>query len=186
MSSLDTMLRALSPVKEYSPEVGGEVYSELCAYAKELDEIDRIADELIRECFIATATDYGLAVYEKLNGPEKTDVTTATRREQLITSININRNDNTVQSVYKYLGALGLDCEITENTIAGDIYILAKGEYTREQRDYIIAMAEKFLPCHHTFTIDFRTDDWAALDAKNLTFKQLDEKELTWQQIEGN
>lgn len=182
---MDNMLKAMAPFSMYVLRIYTSVYKELESYCVGLDVLKETADELITECFIATACDYGLSLYEKLNGPERTDFTTEQRRNMLIQAVTVDCNDNTLNGIYQYLSSLGLECVITENPHICDLYILATGgEYTPIQKKYIREKAEDFLPCHLTFTIDFRSLDWEYLDSLGLVFHQIDLKDMTWSDFE--
>lgn len=186
MSAIDNMTKAMQPLSIYSLGNYTAVYKELESYAVGLDILTEIADELVKECFIATASGYGLSIYEKLNGPERTDLTTEQRRKMLIQSVTLNCNDNTLEGVYKFFSSLGLECEITENPTVCDLYILVKGgTYSETEKKYIRDRAAEFLPCHLTFTVDFRTVNWGYLENLNLTFSEIEEKSLTWAEFEN-
>lgn len=186
MSTLDTMIDALKPTGLYSLKNYTGVYKELQSYAAELDVLYEIYEELIREAFITTAEDYGITLYERLDGPERTSYTLDERREMLIAQYNITCNDNTLAGVLKYFNSIGLECEITEYPLLCDIYIKATGDYTDAQKAYFLAKAEAFLPCHFTFSIDFRSGaTWNDYDARELTFNELDVRGYTWQYIES-
>ena len=186
MSSLNNMIRAMSPIPMYSlKKIAATVYKELQSYAAELDALSEIVDELITECFLSTACDYGLSLYEKLSGKERTDLPLELRREMLIKSQMLGINDNTLDGIYRFFESLGLQCDINESPEICSIYVLAKGRvYSKTEQDYIIEMAEKFLPCHLDFTIDFRTVDWAYFDNLSLTFDEIDSKNYTWDNFE--
>lgn len=181
MASFDNMLKAIKPIKLYSLLWYTVVYKELDIYGRTLDSLSDLVDEIIKEAFIQTAEDVGLSIHEKLSGAERFDLTTEERRNLLLASRQISCNDNTLDGVYKYLNSLGLQCEIKEFPNIFYLYILSQGrEYSRAEQDYIKGMAARFLPCHMTFTIDFRKETWQDFNNLNLSFSQLDALELMW------
>ncbi len=186
MSTLSTMADALAATGLYTLKNYTGVYKELQSYAAELDELYDIYEELIRECFISTAEDYGITLYETLDGPARTSYTLDERRKMLTAQYNITCNDNTLAGVLKYLNSLGLECEITEYPLIYDVYIKASGEYTDAQKSYFLSKAEAFLPCHLTFSIDFRVGvAWDTYDARGFTFDELDVRGFTWRYMES-
>lgn len=185
MSSLKNMIQAMKPIKMYSLKNYTTVYKELNCYASALDLLSDFADEIISECFLSTASDYGLALYERLSGCERTDLPLETRRNMLIKGQMLGYNDNTLQGILNFFSSVGLECDITEVPDIFDLYIMPKGrEYSDEEQKYIIKMAELFLPCHLSFLIDFRTVDWNYYDNLNLTFDGIDDKKMSWNDFE--
>ncbi len=185
MTAIQRLIKALQPLSLYSLKIYTSVYKELESYSVALDVLDEIMDEYIREGFIDTANDYGLSLYEKLYGAERTDLTLEQRREMLIQRINLNVNDNTLSGIKRFFSSLGLKCEIRENPHIFDLYILPlTGEYTSLEQEYIIEKARDFLPCHLTFTIDFRSIDWHGLQQLDLTFAEIDAKQMSWNDFE--
>lgn len=185
MNSLKRMIEAMRPISVYSLMNYTIVYKELLSYAAVLDIIDENIDELIKECYLSTAEDFGVSIYEKLDGAERTDLSIEQRRKMLENAFAVNANDNTLKGLEKFFSSIGLEYSIKERPHICDLYIRAKGrDYSETEQKYIIDRAEKFLPCHMSFTIDFRTVNWAYFDSLNLTFQEMDDKNMTWKQIE--
>lgn len=185
MGSLENMVKAMKTIPLYSLKIYTTVHKELQSYAIELDLLTEMVDELIQECFLSTACDYGLTFYEKILGRERSDLSIDKRREMLIQTQLMNVNDNTLSGFYRFFSSLGLECDIVENPHIFDIYILAKGrEYSAAEQDYIIERAKSFLPCHITFTVDFRKADWDVFDSFCLAFDDIENKNFTWYDFE--
>lgn len=185
MGSLENMVKAMKTIPLYSLKIYTTVYKELQSYAVELDMLTETVDELINECFLSTASDYGLTFYEKTLGRERSDLSIEKRREMLIQAQLMNVNDNTLSGFYRFFLSVGLECDIVENPYIFDIYILAKGrDYSAAEQDYIIEKAKNFLPCHLTFTVDFRTVNWDVFDSFCSTFDNIENKNLTWDDFE--
>ena len=132
-----------------------------------------------------TAEGDGLVFYEKLVGAPRDDLDVDARREMIVSLINLNMNDNTLDGIKRFFKSLNFECEITENPSVFDLYIkpLNSG-YSTSEKQYIINRAKDFLPCHLTFTIDFRNSTWADYDSSGKTFKQIDDMNLTWEEFE--
>ena len=185
MSSYESMVKAMSAVKAYKLDGNTYVDKELFAYSAALDVFSEEIDEIIRECIVATAENEGLSFYEKLVGTldDKADI--ETRRAMIISLLNLNTNDNTHNGIKRFFESIGLECDILENPSIFDLYIMPLGgNFTASEKRYMINRAKKFLPCHLTFTIDFRTSTWADYDAKNRTFNEIDELGITWEEFE--
>lgn len=186
MNSKERMIKATEPITAYLLRIYTAVYKEIACYGDELDIISQTVDEIIRECFFETAEGIGLSVYEELVGAKREDLTLEQRRKMLTNLVTLNENDNTLSGIEKFFNSVGLECEITENPHICDLYILAKGRtYTSTEKSYITERAKEFLPCHLTFTIDFRTTGWAEFDAESITFAELDGRNLSWRGIES-
>lgn len=184
MGSLNEMLKML-PAGLYSRKNYTLVYKELESYACVLDTLKECADEILRECTVVSAQSKGLEFYERMYGPARTDLDIQKRRDMLCDMLTLSSNDNTSEGIYHFFRSVGLDCEITEDPTAYDLYILSHDKnLTAAQQDSITERAAMFLPYHLTFTIDFRTIDFDGLDALGLTFAQIDAKEMTWKDFE--
>lgn len=185
MNSRERMIKVLESLSLYSLRNYTTVYKELDSYSVALDVLNELMDEYVRECFIETATDYGLSLYEKLYGAERKDLPLEQRREMLIERINLNINDNTVSGIKRFFSSLGLKCDIVENPKICDLYIFPlTGEFSTLEQEFIIEKARDFLPCHLTFTIDFRSIDWHGLQQLNMTFAEIDAKNMSWGEFE--
>lgn len=186
MNGRERIIKALEPVTAYSLRNYTTVYKEIDCYGTEFDSITEAVDNLIRECFLETAEEIGLSIYEELVGSRRDDLTLEQRRKMLKNLVTLNQNDNTLSGIKKFFTSVGLECEITENPHICDVYILAKGrKYSDTEKAYIIERAKDFLPCHLTFTIDFRTSGWNEFESKNYTFAELESKNLSWKEIEN-
>lgn len=186
MSSLESMIKAMSVIPLYSLKTNvTTVHKELQSYAAALDVLSEFVSEIIKEHILSTACDCGLALFEKMTGRVRTDLTLEQRREMLIRSQMLGINDNTLEGIYRFFQSVGLDCVIEENPASSYMYISAEGrDYPREEQDYIVEMAENFLPCHLDFLIDFRKADFNYFDSLNLTFDEIDSKNYTWDNFE--
>ena len=185
MSSYESMVKAMSAVKAYNLDGNTYVDKELLAYSAVLDAFSEEIDEIIRECIVTTAENEGLSFYEKLVGTLDDKADTDTRRAMIISLLNLNTNDNTHNGIKRFFESIGLECEIAENPSIFDLYIMpVSRNFTASEKRYMINRAKKFLPCHLTFTIDFRTSTWADYNAKNMMFKDIDALGITWEEFE--
>ncbi len=185
MTGYESMVKTMKPIGAYTLDGTTYVDNELKAYAAELDRLSAEIEEVIKESIVTTAEGDGLRFYERLVGTLDDNTSTDLRREMIIYLLNLNMNDNTPDGIKKFFKSIGLECEITENPAIFDLYIKPLGgEYSISERKYIINRAKDFLPCHLTFTIDFREATWADYDSKGRTFKQIDALGLSWEEFE--
>ena len=185
MSSLNNMIRSLRPIGMYTLNLSDNVYKELRTYAEEFDEITSGITQAIGECFLQTAELEGLEAYERIIGAPRYDLQLHERQDLLRKLFNVSVNDYTLVGVYGFFESLDFECDITEDPQHYELLITPRGgEYSRVERDYIIARAEAFLPCHLTFTIEFRTIDWDGYDALEKTFDDWDALELSWNELD--
>ncbi len=185
MGTLSEMIKMTYPIKNYKLNNGTLVYKELQSYSQALDLLRECADEVLRECISSTAQARGLEFYERLFGKARDDLELDKRRDMISNMLTLSSNDNTVEGIYHFFRSVGIECDIIENPMVYDVYIYSHDHtLSRVQQDNIIDRAKKFLPYHLTFTVDFRTIDFDGLDALELTFGGLDDKNMTWQEFE--
>ena len=113
----------------YRLTFGETISFELRAYSEILDELFDDINELSQEGFVSTAVGYGLAAYEKMNGPEKTGTPVELRRKMIGSLININVNDNNVEGIKKFFRSLNVECTVMESPSVSDIYIRPTTNY---------------------------------------------------------
>ena len=185
MGTLRDMLLMTYPIKAYTLDNSTIVYKEYQSYAAALDVLRDTAEEILAECVSSTAENRGLEFYEKLFGPVRDDLSLQKRREMIGSLLTLTTNDNTLSGIYRFFESVGLECDIIENPSVYDVYIYSHDHtLTRTQQDNIIERASRFMPYHLTFTVDFRTVDFAGLDALGLTFQQIDDMHMNWQDFE--
>lgn len=179
------MVRAFEPIGQYNITNNSLIAKELSCYAAEFDSISTEINRVIRECLVITAENVGLEFYEKIVGSPRDDLSTGLRREMLVALMNLGVNDYTLSGILRFFQSLNFDCNILERPHIFDLYITpVGGTYTDTQRRYIISRAKDFLPCHLSFTIDFRQIAWSDYDNSNRTFAQIDAMNLSWEQFE--
>lgn len=185
MGSLDNMKRSLRPIGMYSLNISDNVNKELRTYSAEFDELTQDISKAIGECFLQTAEDTGLEVYERMIGAPRDDLDLSQRREMLRTLFNVSVNDYTPSGVQRFFDSLGFECDITEDPQHYEMLIVpGEREYSPVEREYINARAAAFLPCHLTFTIEFRTIDWDGYDALEKSFDEWDALDLSWNELD--
>ncbi|MBQ3329837.1 MAG: DUF2313 domain-containing protein [Ruminococcus sp.] len=184
MTVSERLNHALSPVGIYT--AGADALSwELTAYSVELERLYTDLGVLFRERFITTAQDIGLKAYEELFGPERTDESTADRREKLLLRLNLGGGDFTPVGVRRALDSFGLEYTISEFPSIGKMTVTATTDYSQAQQAWIRREVEKIIPAHIEFQLTFNTMTWAQWDALDRTFAAIDGEDMTWRQIDN-
>ena len=55
---------------------------------------------------------------------------------------------------------------------------------TTISKDDLKILANEFLPAHLSYEIDFRPLKWSEIESRNLSFQNMDDKDMTWSQID--
>lgn len=184
MTAADRLFQYHLPITAY--DGGAQVLGwELAAYAAELESLYADLGTLFRERFIATAEDIGLKAYEELFGPERSDESTAARREMLLLRMNLGGGDFTLAGIRRALDSFGLQYELSEFPHIGRMTVTATTDYSAAQQAWIRREVEKIIPAHIEFQLTFNTLSWAQWDAREKTFAEIDSDDMTWQQIDN-
>ena len=186
MDALTSMKQKLKPLGLYKLTADTVVGAEVSAYAEGLDNIITKLEELERECFIATATSYGLDLREKLFEYQDKNQSVESRRELLLFRGAVTANDYTKASIEHALSVCGMDASIIENTVSSAITINNLSQISDStSEEEIKTKAKEFLPTHLTVNYDFSTLTWNVIDTNDFTFAQMDGADLTWAQIDN-
>lgn len=186
MNMLDSMKSKLEPLCLYNFSDSSLVNKELKAYVEGLNNLYDMLKELEKECFISTAQDYGLSLREKMYSSVRSNLTIDERREMLNYRYSITSNDFNKQSIEKALIAAGIRGYIIEVPKENKIYINCLELFdTMVTKNMAQEEAEKFLPAHLLYDFDFRPLQWIQIEDKNMTFSQMDAKDLTWNEIDS-
>ncbi len=185
MSVLSDLTERLSAVKLYSISQGSNTYNELSAFSEGLEILREELSQMLSECFLSTAEDYGLLRYERLWGSQRDDLPLAKRREMLIARSSLNLNDFTLSGVRKIFELLGVEGVINEFPLQERISLDLSGEsLTLGQRNFIRSQVESLFPAHLDVDVVFAGLNWGYADSVGRTFAQIDSKGLTWQEID--
>ena len=185
MSSLESMIKKLSPLGVYNLSENSMVYAELAAFSTGLDMLRESLDTLLKENFVKTAEDFGLENTERLLGNVRDDLTLSERREMLKERLSLNVTDFTMAGFKKMLKILGTPGVIEEYPQSQRIVLnLAEEEYTEAQREWIVSQAKALLPAHLLSDIVFAGFDWKTSDMLANTFAEIDGKGFVWIEID--
>lgn len=184
MIAYENMKKALSAVRLYDPDAPN-LSAELHAYA---DELDRAQDEweaLLKEGFLTTAEDRGLSEYEEMFGPAREELSVADRRRMITARIALGKGDFTPAGICRALDSFGLSYVVAEFPTHDRVNIIAQTDYSKAQQNLIRQETAKIIPAHIEFQMVFNSMTWAQLDARNKTFIQLDNDNLSWEQLDA-
>ena len=180
----EDMKARMEPLKIYSPSAPN-LDTELRVYAREIELLYTELDSMFAERFIDTAEDIGLAVYEELFGPVRSEVRTEDRRRMLKLRMNLGEGDFTPAGISRALDSLGLSYSISEFPELNRVNITAVTEiYTPAEQAFIEREISKIIPAHLEFQITFNTLTWTQLDAMDRSFSAIDGEDLTWKQMD--
>ncbi len=184
MTSLESMIKKLSPLGIYRIENKTNIKNELSAYAYALDIHRKNIDTLIRECFISSAQDYGIEIREKVIGAVKSSYDLSKRREMLTLRKGFNENDFTRDSLAKFIKSFGVtEFNISEVPTQHIIGVAIGGSYPDSEEKWIENQIRLILPAHLTAFVYFGGRNWRQINEDDKTFKQLDDQDLMWQEI---
>ncbi|MBQ3264328.1 MAG: DUF2313 domain-containing protein [Ruminococcus sp.] len=184
MTVFERLRASLSPVGIYDSDA--EVLSvELKAYADELELLYDQLGAMFRERFIETAQDAGLAAYESMFGPVRSEESVEGRRAMLQLRMNLGGGDFTPAGIRRALDSLGLEYTISEFPHIGKLNVTATADYTQAQQIWIRREVEKIVPAHVEFQLTFNSLTWAQIDAFDRTYQTIDGADLTWAQIDN-
>lgn len=185
MDSLNSMVSKLSATGIYSLNEDSNVYSELKAYAEGLDVLVSELEVMLRECFFSTAEDYGLERAERLWGNVHNDMDTEKRRQMLLARSSFGAGDFTLEGTEKLMKILGISGAVFEYPALQRISVdVSDDDYSEGQRIWIISQLRALLPAHLDVDVVFSGLDWNQVDSKNLTFEEMENRALTWEEID--
>lgn len=188
MTSYQSMRKALAPIKAYNLDDSEQLQKELTVFAEVFDEVTAEIDSIIAESIISTASDRGLLFYERLLGTSAalSNPTPQLRRENVINALMLDEGSHTMSGIQRFFTSIGFECEIREVPNIFELYISPTSSgYTNQEKQYIRKRAAEFLPCHLSFLIDFRSVTWADYDNRQLSFRDLDFMQQSWEEIEN-
>ena len=179
-----SMCDALAPLSLYEFDDTNVSY-ELQAYALVLDEINIKLTDMLKECFIETASDYGLSNREIVIGAVRDDLSVNKRRDMLRLRESITSSSFTLGEIKKSLESFGLQSVIYEYPHLFTVVIEAVGSYSLAQQAWIRAQVEKIMPAHLSVQVIFGGPTWDNSDEKNNTFSYIDALDLSWDDIDS-
>lgn len=184
-SALSSMKDKLAATGLYRLDEATLADAELKAYAAGLEPVYTLLDELERECFLPTATGWGLDLRERLFGLKRSALPAADRRRMLAYRGAVTANDFNSESIARAVTAAGMETTITEDIPGKRIYLNCRKILDETKpKAQLIAEATQFLPAHLEAQFDFGYVTWDYIDGQDRTFDQMDGKNFTWDTID--
>lgn len=185
MSILANLNKKLSGLEIYNlDDPDSNIALELEVYATELERLTEDTAQMLDECFVESASDYGLSNLEEIFGTARDDLSTESRRQMLLKRMSLNNNDFTLDGIQKALESFNLEYTISEYPSYNRLVIIADTNYTIAQKEWIKAEVEKIIPSHLEFSLVFNSLSWEELEAEDLTFAAIDNRDLTWNEFD--
>lgn len=179
-----SMTKKLEPLALYSFD-GTNINNELKTYALVLDEVNDQIEQMLCECFIDTASSYGLSNRELVIGASRDDLSVSKRREMLRLRESITKSSFTVEKIEESLKSFGLLFELKEYPSLYIVSIYARGSYSKTEQDWIRNEVEKIMPAHLIVQVIFGGPTWEQIDSKNNTFAYIESLLLSWDEIDN-
>ena len=178
----ERMRAALRETGLYSG-AGKIVSAELAAYGAGLSLLFGAVEAVRRTMLVGTADAAGLAAFERLFRITPSSDSVENRRAMLLERGSVTGSDNTRAALERQLLAAGIRGNIVEHF--GDGIYLNVHEVLGISETAAAAEAADFLPAHLPCTLDFGKNTWDAVDAREMTFAQMDLKNRTWNEIDA-
>jgi len=184
MSAYNSMKRALCPLNLYSFD-DTKISHELMAYSAVLDEINSELSVMLDECFLSSASSYGLSEREAVIGAQRDDLSVQKRREMLLLRNSLDNNSFTLSKIKEALKSFGLSCNVYEYPLQFVLVLDAIGTYKSEEQAWIRSQVQKIMPAHLQVQIIFGGPSWDEIDQKNNTYAYLDSLSMSWDSIDN-
>lgn len=186
MSALNSMKAKLRPLNLYKLDEENLINAELSAYAAGLDIINDRLEELERECFVSTATSFGLSTKEKIFNSAHDSADIQKRRDWILFRGALRNSDFTNSGIKNTMSGCGMNVKLYENVSDGTFGISCL-EITDDSatNETLQKRAEEFLPAHLLATFDFGSITWDIVAQNDMSFDEMDAKDLTWDEIDN-
>ncbi len=184
MTTLFSMKEKLLPLNLYDLGENSLVCKEITVFANEIDLLLSAIKECEQECFINTATNFGLKQWEDILGLRHEHLDISTRRKLIVTRISLLPSEITVAGVNQFISAFNVLFNTFEYPNVLYLHIQCVGDYDLPTKEKVTSEIEKSLPAHLEVFVDFTNNTFEKLDNKNRTFEQLDNLNLQWLKID--
>ena len=148
MTIYDRMMKLLSAFRVYDKD-NQFLIGEISAYEAGLNIALDLLRNIEEECFVKTASDYGLYIKEHYFDYVPKSVTLQKRRSMLMSILSVDENDFTVAGMRKFLNQYPMDYTITESPHNNTITItLTSNDWVSENLSLVKSGINKFFPSH--------------------------------------
>lgn len=166
----------------YNIDGSNNISCELITYGVALDLLCGQIDDIYTECFVSTATDFGLLNREKfLFGDNLSQSTLQNRREIIKQKMLVRADKFTLADFEELLSGFGVDFFIYE--LPSRYYMVVDVDFTdvddTTKRQFIKAVKD-FAPAHIEVEIVYSGRYWSEIDNDNRTFAEFDSLDKSW------
>lgn len=148
MTIYQRMMGLLSEFRVYE-EDNQFLMGEISAYETGLNIALDLLRNIEEECFVATASDYGLYIKEHYFDFVPRDVTLEKRRSMLMSILSVDENDFTVSGMKKFLNQYPMQYTMTESPHDNTVTItLVNNDWVNENLSLVKSGINKFFPSH--------------------------------------
>ena len=148
MTIYDRMMKLLSAFRVYDKD-NQFLIGEISAYEAGLNITLDLLRNIEEECFVATASDYGLYIKEHYFDYVPKSVTLEKRRSMLMSVLSVNENDFTLSGMAKFLNQYPMQYTITENPKSNTLTVtIAGNDWVNENLSLVKNGINKFFPSH--------------------------------------
>lgn len=174
----------LRPLRLYELDRGPGA-AELNAIGSEMDELAAALDSAMAEALPPTATESGLAAYESILPYRPCWPTLDDRRRAVSALLGIDGSSFTLAAVNATLHGCGIRAEAEETGSPSLLRVAFPGNRGMPP-DFaeLCARIEAILPCHLDVVYFLVFISWAALERLWPTWGELDDAQLTWDELE--
>ncbi len=153
MSEFEHMKRLLENTGLYAITDNSLIKAELMAYAAGLDTYFTALDELKRECFVATATTYGLQYREDMLRRPNFRPALNSRRNALLKAFSITASDNTLEGMEKLRDSFNVHGTFSFDPATMTITFTCTDNLIPVQRSLLEYQMRPFMPVWCQFTV---------------------------------
>lgn len=148
MTIYDRMMKLLSAFRVYDKD-NQFLIGEISAYEAGLNIALDLLRNIEEECFVATASDYGLYIKEHYFDYVPKSVTLQKRRSMLMSVLSVNENDFTLSGMQKFLNQYPMQYTITESPKSNTLTVtIAGNDWVNENLSLVKNGINKFFPSH--------------------------------------
>lgn len=179
------LVELLRPLGVYDLSEGTINREELACYGAMLDRgLDHL-EESEREMCLAAAESFGLEWVEDLLPYRPVSSTAALRRAALAALLRIGGDSFTLEAINDTLAGCGVNAKARETGTPNYVEVwFPDVAGVPAEFDKLKVIIEEILPCQLDITYVFWYITWAELEARFGCWAEIEEKELSWEQLQ--
>ncbi len=184
MGYFEHLKEILHPLRLYDLESGAGK-AELMALGSAMDERQAALEELEREAVPATASGYGLGLYEEIMPFVPAYQLSDERRAAISALLRIDDESFTPSAINGTVAGCGVEAVVTEGDEAETVVVsIINTRGVPEDFSHIKERVEQILPCHLEVVYKFIYSTWTDLMGYFASWNELMAKSLDWRGFE--